>query len=319
MIEQTLPIQWSDQQWRRVLQTVQDEAGKARLGARFLPVTGPLPPEQTTIPAQRLKVGPKRLRIDEYETLSVVTLAVNVELTSAQAAQPELSSALTIFRKAANLIATAEDALIFGGHTKNEGLRLLAPETALAPHTAPAPHPAQGMVRVASGSGDQNSLLEAGDAMREQVLKDLQQRGATANQANVFSTPPTAPEDLIQMTSAATGLLGKRGHRGPYALILGNSLYDLAQTPNQGSLVLPSDRIKELLNGGELLRLEILGDKKAVLVSTGGDPIEIIVASDTGVRFLQLATNNAGDPRYLYRVSERVVLRIKDSSAVLAI
>ncbi|MFL6449179.1 MAG: encapsulin [Bryobacteraceae bacterium] len=332
MIEQTMPIQWTEQQWRRVLQIVQDEAGKARVAARFLPVTGPLPPEQTTVPKQSLKVGSESLSIDEYETLSVVTLAVNVKLTSAQAAQPDLSSALTIFRKAAYLIATAEDALIFG-YTEAKPLVLVADDAG------------KHIVHVTAGSGKQDSLHGTGRTNTDEMIKPEKQartaaeeaKGAgekaapadearkleeeIANQTNgiaLFDPGPKTAENLIEMTSRATGELGKRGHRGPYALILGNKLYDLAQTPNAGSLVLPSDRIKELLNGGQLLRLEILGKEQAVMVSTGGDPIEIVVASDIGVRFLQVTTD--GDsPKYVYRVSERVVLRIKDATAVLAI
>jgi hypothetical protein len=48
------------------------------------------------------------------------------------------------------------------------------------------------------------------------------------------------------------------------------------------------------------------------VVALSGNPIEIVVACDIGVRFLQTTL----EPRYVFRVSERVALRIKEFSAI---
>lgn len=281
MVESTMPIQWTDQQWCRVLQAVQDEANKARVGAQFLPVSGPLPPDTTTIPAQQISfdLGTKKLQIDDFETLPLVTLAVNVELTSAQASQPDLGAALAMFRRAANMIARAEDAVVFEGQ------------------------PAAGQFRPRV-----RALVPGVSISGGKELKGLLQVGETLAQAKALA--PFA--ELLETLSAAIGQLEANGHVGPYALVLGNESFTRAQTPI-GGLVLPSDQMKPLL-AGPLLRSSMLEPDKFVLVSTGGDPVEIVVASDISVRFLQMTPEG----RYIFRASERFALRIKDVEAVIA-
>ena len=39
------PITWTDEQWARVTDTIQQEANRARVAATFLPLYGPLPPD----------------------------------------------------------------------------------------------------------------------------------------------------------------------------------------------------------------------------------------------------------------------------------
>ena len=58
------------------------------------------------------------LRINDTNVLQLATLQIRVVLRGAQLADPEMSSALSLFRRAANVIARLEDALIFNGrHT----------------------------------------------------------------------------------------------------------------------------------------------------------------------------------------------------------
>ncbi len=38
-------VPWTDEQWARVNQVVQEEARRARVAATFLPLYGPLPPD----------------------------------------------------------------------------------------------------------------------------------------------------------------------------------------------------------------------------------------------------------------------------------
>jgi uncharacterized linocin/CFP29 family protein len=60
------------------------------------------------------------------------------------------------------------------------------------------------------------------------------------------------------------------------------------------------------------LRASALANGFGVVVAQSANPVELVVASDIGVRFLQTTQ----DPRYVFRVSERVALRIKEHRAI---
>ena len=75
--------------------------------------------------------------------------------------------------------------------------------------------------------------------------------------------------------------------------------------------MLPSDRITPFLNG-PLLRSSTVPAAAGVVVALAGDPIDLVVATDITVKFLQLNL----EPRYVFRVYERVALRVKQRRAV---
>ena len=58
---------------------------------------------------------PVALNIQDRDTIQLATLQVMVRVRSAQMADPELASALALFRRAANVIARLEDAVVFRG------------------------------------------------------------------------------------------------------------------------------------------------------------------------------------------------------------
>ena len=49
-----------------------------------------------------------------------------------------------------------------------------------------------------------------------------------------------------------------------------------------------------------------------VVVALGGSPIDLVVATDLSVSFLQVTT----DPYFVFRVYEKIVLRIKEEGAI---
>src|SRR4029450_5465340 len=55
--------------------------------------------------------------VDDTGTLKLSTLQVKVFLQNGQIADPELTSALTAFRRAANVLARLEDDIVFNGQT----------------------------------------------------------------------------------------------------------------------------------------------------------------------------------------------------------
>ena len=120
---------------------------------------------------------------------------------------------------------------------------------------------------------------------------------------------------IVRAVSGAIGLLEQNGHFGPFAVVLGQGLFLVAQTPDVGSLVMPQDRIIPFLGGGPLLRsstLDALNGYSGVVVALGGAPIELVVASDVSLQFLQLTA----EPAFVFRVYEKIALRIKEPRAI---
>jgi len=50
-------------------------------------------------------------------------------------------------------------------------------------------------------------------------------------------------------------------------------------------------------------------------VALGGAPVELVVATDVSVMFMQITT----DPAYVFRVYEKLALRIKEPDAIVAL
>ena len=114
----------------------------------------------------------------------------------------------------------------------------------------------------------------------------------------------------------AIGLLEARGHFGPFAVVLDQNLFLVAQTPT-ALLVLPQDRILPFLGGGPLLRSSTLdvaiGVGSGVVVALGGEPVELVIATDVCVQFLQVTA----EPNFVFRVCEKMALRIKEPEAII--
>ena len=292
---------WTEAQWTQVQETVRDEAKKQRVAASFLPLYGPLPEDAQTVPLQILALRPDPtgnfLGIDDFQTRRLTTLSVRVSLSTSQVKQQDLSAALVAFRRAANLVARAEDNLVLFMST--------APNALLPPGLNPA---------IATGGDFFDGLLTTAVNNRQ-----------TVSMAAVAATLPAAlaaagpGEILVATVSNAIGQLEALGHLGPFALVLNTGLFDVAHNPLPASLVLPADRIKPLLDG-PLLRSSLLNwglRPQGVLVSLADDLLDLVVASEIRVRFLQITTDPS--PRAVFRVSERFTLRIKQEDAIVAI
>jgi uncharacterized linocin/CFP29 family protein len=286
---------WTEAQWTMVQEAVRDEAKKQRVAASFLPVYGPLPEDVQTVPLQRLRSLPRPvppgnfLQIDDFDTRRLTTLSVSVGLRSAQLAQEDLSSALVAFRRAANLIARAEDHLVFNGQ--------LQPNDLLPLNLDPC---------VVTGGDQFPGLLDAADNPLQMVTV----------------SPNVNGPNLVTHVEDAIGRLEREGHLGPFALVLNTRLFSVALEPIANSLVLPADRIRPLLDG-PLLRSSTLNvgtstgrraPVRGILVSLASHLIELVVGSEICVGLIQVTAEDS--PRHVYRVSERFTLRIKQPTAV---
>jgi hypothetical protein len=92
------------------------------------------------------------------------------------------------------------------------------------------------------------------------------------------------------------------------------TVFEAVHTP-AGSLVLPRDRILPFLGGDYLRRSNTIPNGYGVVIALGGDPVEIVVASDISLQYLQ----RTPEPKYLFRVSEKIALRVKEWDAVAII
>jgi uncharacterized linocin/CFP29 family protein len=333
-------VPWTDEQWASVNQAIQEEAKRARVAATFLPLYGPLDADADFVRRQDILysasagmrtaaaaevstalleyssamaagnyaaaltaqerftgaqaiLGRQRLGIDDRDTIRLATLQVLVPIRNAQMADPEMGSVLALFRRAANVIARLEDAIVFRG---------LAQSPTIVGGYAP-PAGVIGLPGIWQITGAQSAEgLWSITSPREWFRVSPRPRALRGHA-------------IVSAVSGAIGLLEENGHFGPFAVTLGQGLFLVAQTPDVGSLVMPQDRIIPFLGGGPLLRsstLDALGGFSGLVVALGGAPVELVVASDVSLQFLQVTS----EPVFIFRVSEKIALRIREPRAI---
>jgi hypothetical protein len=212
---------------------------------------------------------------------------VNVSLRNHEVADPNLSAALGMFRRAANYIARVEDALVFGGRPGNNlpppyGLGLIPDVVQITGNG-----PVDGLLLAYSGAGAQR-LRSPIKAVGQSSLGNR----------------------VIEAIIEAINQLDRNGQLGPFACALSPSLFAAICEPT-ASLVLPRDRILPFLQG-PLVRASAVFDGWGAVLALSGSPIELVVARDIDVRYLQASE----EPRYVFRVSERVALRVKEPQSI---
>ena len=117
---------WTDEHWNRICATVTEEAQKARTAAQLIPLCRPgrshhyrgaeLQAAIASGAHARRVHALERLVVDSDPSLPITKIAVNIPLRSHEVADPNLTAALGMFRRAARrYIARVEDALVFGG------------------------------------------------------------------------------------------------------------------------------------------------------------------------------------------------------------
>jgi len=293
-------IGWSDEQWNRANATVQEAAQKARIAAQILPttiypdVTAVAVPDRTLDYQMLSKNAPtRRFTVDSTPATFFTSLAVNVVLTTQEAADPELGAARIQLQRAGNVVSRLEDALIFGGQSATNATPPGA--TSLQPvFDVSGGGPQPGLVAIPPSPGAAASYFP-----RLEIALPLK----TKKPGNF----------LAQQIINAVGLLEGQGHNGPFACVLGQDLFSDLHSPSD-SLVLPRDRVAPILDG-PILRSSTIPADHGIVVALGSGSMEIVVSSELHVRFLQITT----EPRFVLRVSERIALRVSDWTSVLVL
>jgi uncharacterized linocin/CFP29 family protein len=292
-------VSWTDTQWKRVRQAVTEEANRVRVASSFLPSYGPLPPSTQVVPSE--VVNEAELTVDDVATTRLVELWVDIELSQQQIAEDELSSALLLFRRAANIVARGEDRTVFQGRPNAPGAGNRPPDFHVGPNQGV---PVALQIRGGTEPGDIDLNTDPGAAgLLEAVDEDAA--------LDLVIASPLGPDELVVSIVTAITALEDIGHLAPFYCVLGNDAFVAAQTPIANSLVLPSDRITPFL-GRAILRSGTIPDTHGVVISLAGDPVDLAVAVDVVPQFLNVT--DAG--RYHFRVFERFALRVKERHAI---
>jgi uncharacterized linocin/CFP29 family protein len=308
---------WTEDDWNRISSTVSEEAQKARVCAKILPAVGPEDRSVVAVPRYRLSAtalaNGAELSVDSDPQLYLTRIAVNVSLRSHELADRSLNAALLMFRRAANVIAHLEDSLVFYGRRSTS----LGPPPTSALNRVPEglppvydithdAHNVEGLYAWQMGPtvvGDPGTALARGELI---APPDLQ----PAFRASMQGEGRALGDGVVNAIVNAINVIESGGYYGPFGCVLSHDLFSAICTPAP-SLVLPRDRILPFLEG-PLLRSSVLSSGCGVIISLAGNPVELVLASDVQVKFLQLTSSG----RALFRISERVALRIKDPKAL---
>jgi uncharacterized linocin/CFP29 family protein len=298
-------VPWTEEQWARANQVILEEANRARVAAKFLPLYGPLPsdtdfvrvekmsepdPYEANKPANRGFDQRRKIEVDDISTIPLTRLQVNVYLRGAQLADPNMTSALQIFRRAANVLARLEDAVVFRGTTiANAG----------PPHDAVAGLPGIWQVLPEPSVKPHGPAIGVFDGLLPGRIGRREGRRKTG-------------EDLVTEISERISTLESNGHYGPFVVVLGHKHFEAVQTPSS-SFVLPQDRILPFLGGGALYRSSTLPTCSGMVMALGGEPADLVIAKDMTLEFLQVTQ----EPSYVFRVYEKIALRIKQAASIV--
>jgi uncharacterized linocin/CFP29 family protein len=309
------PVGWTDAQWRRVYQAVSEEASKASVAGAFLPCFGPLSRSAYVVSFEELQEEDQLLTVSDDEPIKLWTLAVYVELKQQQLADENLSAALASFRRAANLLARAEDAIVFNGlpykdpDQATRDARKIPKQCRVTGGEKTRGLVTRGKYKLVAGINDYLEVSVGYITHTGRTLPYIPEPSAIA-----FTKRQYFGQAIVQAVSQAMTNLDQAGHLGPYACVLGNWAFVQAHTPAMNSLVLPRDSIEPLL-GGPVLRSGAMDEHDGIVISLAGDPIDLVVATAPTVQFLRV---EGLDARYLFRVYERFALRVKESNTISA-
>lgn len=322
-------VPWNEEIWNRIDRAVHDECKRTKVASKILPIV-PVNPGQLTIPSDTIFVDKQRkLSIREADTVELIELVCEFCLTRQQVErEDELMTAVTLATRAANLLAQAEDIVLFQG------------QPAVEPGTNQHPIFRDRKVTVKSG--------KAGIGLLDAPPSD-----SSGNNPQVVPVPLLdSPGPLQRWGENTFGAVAKaysilqggaglaQAHNGPYALVLYYEPYADTFAPLPTTLIMPADRIARLVTDGFYSKgmhsynkgmhaqeggMQMYGEdthfygtgtlrpNTGFLLSLGGNTVDLVVSIDAKTEFV--TQDNDGD--WLFRVFKRFALRLKDRSAVI--
>lgn len=323
-------VHWTKDIWDRIDKAVHDEVIRARTGQKFLTIR-PVIPRTTSVPTDSITplAQSPTLNVDEGITTRLNEYWVEFSLTPQQVDHEtgnisELghSTAVTLATRAANLLAQAEDLVIFQGQNAINNNPLFQPPPGAPAGTSP-------IVQTRGVPSDSGLLdLPLAPGQPPPLLPPVQ---GVAVVLLAAATPGVYGDHTFGAVSLGYSILQGNGQYGPYALVLQTTPYADTYAPLPTTLILTADRLNPLMTAGfygsGTLPTNIVATVSfnppappagnasftGVLVSLGGNTMDLVVGLDATTAFMQQDTNG----NYRFRVLERFALRLKDTTAVI--
>jgi uncharacterized linocin/CFP29 family protein len=273
---------WSESIWKDIDSAVHDESDRAKVTPKVVPLYGPLAnPWQRTVPSDTITKKPDTITVDEGAETPLVEVAQTFELSPAQveAEGPQLSTAVTLATRAANLLARGVDVLILQGDASK------LPKD----------------VKIVQGKAPDPALVAAATRSKEVFPVSLDPN----------TSEPIYGEGTFAAVAAGYSELEGDGYVGPFALLLPPKIYADTFRPLKDTLQTPADRIMPLVPHG-FRGTSSLPDAEGLLMSVGGNMLDLVIGIDAITAFVQ----ETGQGQYLFRVLQRFALRIKDAAAL---
>ena len=258
-------LPWSAELWASLDQTVHAEVDRTGIAGKLLPLRGPMP-DATTVPADVIE--PATMTVADDAVVPLVELSVEFALTQTQVdGEASLGTAATLAARSANLIAQAEDLLVFQGEKA-------------------AQHPIFGRVKRRGNVGA--GLLDSAPAAVD-VSPDNGRTGL----------------GTVDALARAYGQLQAKGQAGPYALVLRSEQYAETLEPLPNTLVMPADRLRGLAAHG-IFGTAALPERSGLVLSLGGGTLDLVVGVEPAVAFLQIDGGGLYHFRVFERLAVRV-------------
>jgi hypothetical protein len=296
-------LDWSTETWKNIDKAVHDEAQRVRIAMQYIPICMTTS-DALSIPADTIETVDKLpLAVDEGRTISIFEILTGFSMTKQQVSkESEVKTAITLATRATNILMQGEDILMFRGddalETGGEPDPLFASGRILHRNRSFGPGLLGAVAAIPDPPGPSSQTIEV-----DAITYDAKDPSLN-----------TYGEKTFGAVSAAYSRLQSKGHYGPYALALHSDIYADTFAPLKSTLIMPADRIKPLVTAG-FHGTGTLPPFTGVLVSLGGNTMDLVVGMDAITAFLQEDT----EWLYQFRVFERFTLRLKDVTGVITL
>lgn len=301
---------WNDQIWGDIDKAVREEVGRIRVAQKVFPTTvvnNVLPVAANNLyqstGAQGHILGGAggavlHTGVDEFRPF--IELSIEFVLTPVQVdGEENMRLARSLARRAASLLASAEDKILFLGNTIPD------------------------LTDDEKQAGKSHVVTDTGVTISNRTHV---QKGFVADATNETPVPPSpAPAGVRAaaepaglghlgniLAAVATGIsaLNSRAQPGPYALFLSPGRYGQTFEPPAGQLLAPGDQINHVVTSGFYM-VNGIPDDIGILVSLGGEPTRIVLGLDATTAFTYT------DPQggYHFRTFERIQWVVQDGRA----
>lgn len=277
---------WDEALRSSIDEAVLREARCIKTAARFLPLNRPAP-EARTVPEEAILHGGESFFIDEAAVTPLVEIWVEFTLTRQQVhREAELGTGRALAVRAANLLAQAEDAVVFQGESAFTDERFFT----------------DGRVSHRRGA----SPLAAG------LLTASVPPARRIEVPALTADPPKFGENTFEAVAQGYRALQDLDHEGPYALVLPPAPFADTQAALPETLLRPAERIEALLRT-DIHDTGNLPPTSGLLVSLGASTMDLVLGQEPEVAFLF----EDDEGKFRFRVWERFTLRLRDESAVV--